>query len=767
MSAIPQRWRGPLLAVAGILAVLAFSQILQSGGGFGVGHGTPPAILFLGLIYGLIAGLNSLGIVLIYRTTRILNLAQTSLGTAGAILFFELQTETPVPFPVNLLLGTLLAAALGLTFDFVFGRRFANAPRLVLTLFTIFAAEAIATLSSQAVATLPFLPPFESRGLTNLQPNIVQQYLPFAGWHFTIGGLGFQFGFPHLFALAASLASLAALWAFLYRSRWGVALRAMAGNPERAALLGISVGGLGTIAWVISGTLSGISLTLDGMVRAPQATATVFATDVLIAALAAAVIARMESLVGAMVAAIGLSVLTETISYQLPSQVPLVSVVVFAAILLGLLRHRRLTARSETGAAAQWELTQEVRPVPKELSALPIVRILRIALPVLVVLAAIAYPLVVSPQLTSVGGAVLIFAIAGVSMVMLTGWAGQASAGQFALVAVGAVVAAAIATKLGLTFWLAVPIATVITAGVAVLIGLPALRIQGLFLLVATLAFAQMVRNVLFDTTYFGWLLPTQDIRRPSLFLIDFDNERNMYYLVLAALVLTIVVVVNLRRSRFGRLVIAVRENDANAASAGVNPVRMRILAFAAAGAVAGFAGAIFAFDQQVISPDSYAPLASINVLQQVVVGGAGSIAGPLMGSVFFFALNQTLGQNATFVAIVTGTAPLVILYLAPGGFVSVLARMRDAVLRIVAQRNNLIVPSLFADIDPEALSRRLIPLAPAAVGSGLQALSRAYLPDRSRLYPTTFVPLGRQRDSETVVAAARRADEALEAATP
>lgn len=762
MTAIPARLRGRLLAVAGILAVLAFSQLLQSGGGFGIGHGTPPAVLLVGLIFGVISGMNALGMVLIYRTTRILNFAQISLGSAGAILFFELVTLTPLPFPVSFLLGVLVAAGLGFVFDLVIGRRFAKAPRLVLSLFTIFAGSALATSAAQLVIQLPFLPPLSTRGVGNLETNVVLQHLPFAGWSFTAGALQIPFGFPHVFALGMAAATLLGLWSFLYRTRWGVALRAMAGNPERAALLGIGVGGLGTIAWIISGTLSGISVSLIGMVQAPILDLTT-TTDALVVALAAAIIARAESLTGAMVAAIGLSLLTSTVTYQLPNQAPLVSIVVFAAIVLGLLRHRRLVTRSETGAAAHYELTQEVRPVPNELAGLPAMRVLRVALPVLVALVAIVYPLVVSPELIGVGGVALVFAMVGVSMVMLTGWAGQASAGQFGFVAVGAVLAAAFSAKLGITFWLAVPLATLLTAGVAILLGLPALRIQGLFLLVATLAFAQMVRNVLFDTTYFGWLLPTQDLKRPSLFLVDFDNERNMYYLILGALLLTILVVVNLRRSRFGRLVIAVRENDANAASAAVNPVRMRILAFAAAGAVAGFAGAIFAFDQQVISPDSYTPLVSINVLQQVVIGGAGSIAGPLIGSTFYFLLNQTVGQNAIFASLAGGLAPLVILYLAPGGFVSILASMRDAVLRIVAQRNNLIVPSLFADVDPEALARRLIPLSPVSAGTGLHALSRAYLPEASRLYPTTFVPLGRQRDTESVIAATRRADEALE----
>ena len=151
---------------------------------------------------------------------------------------------------------------------------------------------------------------------------------------------------------------------------------------------------------------------------------------------------------------------------------------------------------------------------------------------------------------------------------VLIGWSGQVSLGQFGYVAIGAFAAAVLAGKLGLSFWLAVPAAALITAVLAALTGLPALRIPGLFLGVATLAFAIAVRDLLFNEHFLGGWLPGGGLHRPQLFVVDFDDERAMYFLCVGALVLAIAVLVVLRRGRFGRVVIAVRENDAIVATA-------------------------------------------------------------------------------------------------------------------------------------------------------------------------------------------------------
>jgi hypothetical protein len=211
-------------------------------------------------------------------------------------------------------------------------------------------------------------------------------------------------------------------------------------------------------------------------------------------------------------------------------------------------------------------------------------------------------------------------------------------------------------------------------------------------------------------------------VKRPSLFFFDFEDERSMYYLCVAALVLVIVLVVNVRKSRFGRVLIALRESEANVASFGVAAARTRLAAFAFSGAVAGFAGAIFAHQQRGLNADSFAATASIDIFVLAVLGGIGSVNGALLGSLYFNATRYIV-TDPLFSGFLGAGGTLLLLYAAPGGLVSVVAQIRDAVLRVVAQRRQMVVPSLFADYDPDVLARRLIPLAEPATGSGLAAL--------------------------------------------
>jgi hypothetical protein len=182
------------------------------------------------------------------------------------------------------------------------------------------------------------------------------------------------------------------------------------------------------------------------------------------------------------------------------------------------------------------------------------------------------------------------------------------------------------------------------------------------------------------------------------------------------------VVVVNVRKSRFGRVLIALRESEQNLAAFGIAAVRMRLAAFAFSGALAGFAGAIFAHQQRGLNPDSFAAAASVDIFVLAVLGGIGSVNGALLGA-FYFNLTRYFIHSPLLAGFVGSGGTLLLLYVAPGGLVSVMAKLRDACLRIVAQRRQMVVPSLFADYDPEALERRLIPLAEASGNSGLAAL--------------------------------------------
>jgi branched-chain amino acid transport system permease protein len=200
-----------------------------------------------------------------------------------------------------------------------------------------------------------------------------------------------------------------------------------------------------------------------------------------------------------------------------------------------------------------------------------------------------------------------------------------------------------------------------------------------------------------------------------------------MYYLCVASAVLAVYVVVNLRRSRFGRILIALRENEANVQSFGVSAFRMKILSFAVSGAIAGFGGAIFVHQQRGVAAGSFGGKASLDALIFTVFGGISSPLGAILGSLFEFSLRQLSTTNDVLSLLVgalqNGGGTMILIFIAPGGLISLIMRLRDSVLRIIAQRRQIVVPSLFADYDPEALERRLVPLGENISGSGLAAI--------------------------------------------
>ena len=756
------RARGPVIAALVVLATLVYSLILLPGSGSI--KGTPMAYMFLGLVHGCLISLAAAGLVLVYRTLRIINFAVTALGAAGAILLFDFIRYTPVPFPIAFVLALAMGGAAGVVFDMVFGRRFFRAPRLVLTVVTIAAAEFLATASTW-VRYLPFFPHPSARAPGELNAP-VNADLPLRGLEFEVGDFPLKFHFEHVFAIEMAMVALLGLYLFFRYTKAGVAVRAMAENTERASLLGISVGAMSTTVWVAAGILSAASVSMTGMVSSPGVAAGI-APGVLLPALAAAVIGRMRSIPITVMAAIVISVLRQATTTTLNENANLFDLVLFAVVLVGFLVVRERKGRSESGAELSWEASEERRPIPRELSGLAIVRNARVLMAVIGLAALIVFPYTASVGAVTLGAGIALSAITVLSLVVLTGWAGQVSLGQVGFVAVGAVIGGNLTSSAGLPFWVAVPLAAAVTGAVAVLVGLPALRIKGLFLGVATFAFAVAVRSALGNQRYFGGILP-EDIERPTLVFIDFQDERSMYFLCIACLVLALVIVGNLRRSRVGRILIAVRENEANLQTFGVNATRAKLLAFAISGALAGFSGAVYAHQLRGIDADVFGSQESIELFVYAVIGGINSPAGALLGSGYGEIVERYFLTNNVLIT-VAYLAPLVVLYMAPGGIVALFTQVRDALLRIVAQRRGLVVPSLFADVDPEIVANRLIPLAAPVPGSGLAALKgEARFSLGSDLYKGKGERIvdrlaGRKETKEAALisSAARQADEA------
>jgi len=721
---LPQdrRARAAIFSVAAVVLTLLITQFIFTGRGDA--QGTPAAVLFQGFASGLVLALPACGVVMLFRALRIVNFAQTAIGIAGAVLVFEFIQFTPVPFPIALLLGVALATLIGVTFGVV-SLRFFKSSRLILTVFTIIGAQILGQLSG-LVRSLPFFPPTADRSTSDqaLQSQ-VDTLLPFEGFSFGVGDLNVRFGFAEVFAIEIAIISLLALGFFLRYTRSGVAIRALAENAERASLLGIGVGKLSILVWGVAGALSGIGVFANGSITT-VGNATTFSIPVLVTVFAAAVIGGLVSLPRAIFASVLLGVLERAFDYSYQNNTDLFNLGLFLIVSVGLLFLAGRRRRAESGEGLSFSSTEESRPVPKELASVPVVRLSRLAFIGVGIAIVVVFPFVTSVGPQVLAGVIALNTIAVLSLVVLTGWAGQVSLGQYAFVTIGAVVGGGLSGKFNIPggFFVAVPLATVISAGIATVVGIPALRIRGLYLLVATFAFANAVQSNIFNGDYFSWILP-ESVPRPEVFFLNFEDERSMYFLSVACLILAIVVLTNLRKSRVGRVLIAARENEPGIQSFGIGLFRTKLLAFAISGGMAGFAGAVLAHQQRGVSADTFPLQANVDVFIQAIFGGVGSASGALIGSAFF-RVSQDLIGSALIVSLVTGGLPLMLLFVAPGGLISLINGARDSVLRIVAQRRQIAVPSLFADYDPDALGRQLIPLGDPQTGQGLAALPAA-----------------------------------------
>jgi branched-chain amino acid transport system permease protein len=184
---------------------------------------------------------------------------------------------------------------------------------------------------------------------------------------------------------------------------------------------------------------------------------------------------------------------------------------------------------------------------------------------------------------------------------------------------------------------------------------------------------------------------------------IELSSEQAMFYACLFVLVLGLMMVVGVRRSRTGRVLIAIRENEKAARAYGVNATRTSLAAFALSGFLAAVAGALYVHQQTGLSAEPFVPQASLELFTMVVIGGLGSLPGALLGATYVLAVDFYLPAEWQFLA--TGVGLLLVLLVFPSGFGGVLADLRDGALRKIATRRGLVVPSLLADVRVEEVA--------------------------------------------------------------
>lgn len=648
----------------------------------------PLGVVLSGALVGGRIALVALGIALIYRANRVINFAQGDLGAVPASLAVLLIVSSGVEYFVGFVTGLVAAVLLGVIVETLIIRRFFRSPRLILTVATIGLSQVL----TGAGLLLPRL-----FGDNSFSPRIAPPFsakFVLAGTHFDANDILTMIVVPVAFV---------ALALFLRRSSLGVAVRASAERADRAATLGIPIKRLNTYVWVIATVLAYVAMFLRaGTVGLPIGS--VLGPSFLLQALAAAVIGRMDRFPTIAVAAIGLGVIDQAMTFQPNNRPAYNDLVLFVIILVGLLVVPRATrARVAEGEVSTWQAAREVRPIPRELRDLPEVRLGRWALGLAVLAFLVTLPLWLSTSRINLAAVIVIFGIVGLSLVVLTGWAGQVSLGQVAFVGAGAAVGGALTSRLGWDLSLACLAAGVVGAIVAVIIGFPALRRRGLTLAVSTLGFALVTSSYLLNRSIFGvegehfaWL-PAVRIERPALFgRIDISGEVAYYYVCLVALAFALAVVRSLRHSRTGRVLIGIRENERAARAYGVHATRTILAAFATSGFLAAFAGSLYVHQQTGLGTAPYAPQESLRVFSMVVIGGLGSIPGAILGAAYVRGTAFFLPTDWQFLA--TGAGLLLLLLILPGGLGAALYDVRDSLLRMIASHRKLIVPSLLAD---------------------------------------------------------------------
>lgn len=656
----------------------------------------PIGAMFSGLILGMLGALGAVGLALIWRSNRIVNFAQGDLGAFPATLAVLLITLGGLPWVVGMAAGLGAAVLVGLLADVIVVRRFFRSPRLLLTVATLGLAQILGFFAL-------LLPRAWGAG-----PAIRSLPAPFE-FSFTVGTVNFDAN--DLIALVVAPLMIAALALFLRATETGTAVRAAADRSDRAALLGIPVRRLEAQVWTLAAVLSFVSVMLTaGVTSLPFGLGA--GLTIVLRALAALVIGRMTHLVAITVTAVALGILETGIRWN-TGDVYLVSPILAALIIISLLIQRRGATRADADDSSSFAGSTEVRPVPAVLRSLPEVRLGRLAIGALVVLVALGAPPLMGTNGQLKAGVVVIFAMIGTSVVVLTGWAGQVSLGQMAFVGAGGAVGAWAIVEQGWDPLTAMVLAGPLGALVAVLVGLPALRLRGLYLAVTTLAVSIAASEWIFSNRAVDWI-PRGSFQRPELLhRIELDTPLRLYYFALAVLVLSFLALRGIRRSRTGRVLIALRDNEDGVVAYGVSPTRAKLSAFALSGFVAAVAGVVLVVHQASFRPVTYSAEESLAVFVATVIGGVGSLAGAVIGALFQRGAQWLLPSPWSFLA--TGVGVLVVLSILPEGLGGLVWKLRDAFLRWVARRHGVVSMALERSaLEQQIASEQAVVDAPA-----------------------------------------------------
>lgn len=607
-----------------------------------------------GLGVGAIFSLLAVGIVLVYRATGMLNFAHASMATACAYVNFTLLARVHgMPVGVALLITVAFGAVLGLGI-----RRFVFAPVAgaspVVKLIVSFGLAGVLQGAIGLIWGRIGTPTLPNRSLFSMSRGL------------SVGNATIPAQRIALLVIGASVAL--GLTVLLKRTGFGRRVRALAQNPLAARLAGVDERRVHAGVWAIAGATAALA----GVLVIPFGVLTPLSlSGFQIKALAAALVGGFASLPAALAGGLGLGVVQEMLVGAPAPFNGLRSVIATALIIVLLfarierrfvsLQEERALEGDERTIAGKW------KPVPLGSPRAWLLGTIAVGLVVLVLSGFWAF----------VVGRTLIYALLGLSLVVLTGWSGQVSLMPGTFAGIGAALAWILGTKLGFPLPIVLPLAALATVPIAAVVGVAALRLRPLYLAVATVAFAGLFEETLFVQHWFANDGNAMSVPRPAIIAGD-----HVFGIVVVSIVgVLFAATAAFGRTRTGRALRMVRDNERAAAAAGVNPTKYRLIAFSISAAYAGLAGALLAYLLGTFSMAAFGFLIlSLSVFGLATVGGIRTPLGAISGAFILVYLSEVFRLSPSvqdWVFTATGVGIIAVMARSPDGVAGLLARVR------------------------------------------------------------------------------------------
>jgi sulfate-transporting ATPase len=571
----------------------------------------------------------ALGIVVIHQASRVLNLAHGAMAMVPAYITYELS-HVGVPLVPALLLGTASGAVLGLAVERIFVRGLRQQGPTGQTVGTVAALGLLMAIAIKVWGTTP---------------RTAVEVFPSGG--IRVGASILRWGDIGLFCVAVACA--AGFFAVFRYTSLGLAMRAAADNRRAASLMGIDPEKTTMTAWAIGGAFAALAgILLAGVTVLHPVNLSLLVLPGFVAALIGGLASLPGALVGAAVVGLAqgmvpaFSLVPGLRSFAAQVGAPQLVLTIVALVVMSA-RGQRITAADVRGEGYGSRAGGRAGPDDRFLRGRA-----RLVTGVIAAGALLVWPLA-GASFSLLGTAIqaCILMVIASSIVLLTGWVGQISLAQATFVGIGAFATAQISRRAGIAFPFSLPVVALVAGVAAAALGTVALRVRGLYLAVATLVFAWMADEYLFRSAWLvgaggGSSLKNAPIGKPdSIPFFDPTDRRAFYYIALAAAVATFVALANWRDSRTGRALFGVRGSEIAAASLGVNVRRVKLLAFATAGALAGIGGNLLIVGQGAASPAQFSLSRSLFYLAVAVVGGVRSLGGAVAAAILFAGLEQ------------------------------------------------------------------------------------------------------------------------------